>query len=82
MAPLDLADPQTRQIVTLLALAWGVGIGLIIYNIVDDVRALLGSRKPKKAAVERRFIEPCADGLHTYEEGVCTTCKAEEPTPQ
>ena len=63
----------------MLALAWGIGIGILIYNIAEDVFALIRSRKPKRRPVERRFIEPCAEGMHTYDEGTCTTCKAAEP---
>jgi len=82
MGPLALSDPEARQALTILALAWGVGISILLYNIAEDVIALVRSRTPTRASVERRFIEPCADGHHLYEEGICTTCKATEPPTQ
>lgn len=76
---IDLSKPETRQMATWLSLAWGAAFGLTAYNVATDLREILSKRQPRKAQGERRFIEPCADSMHTYEEGVCAICKAEEP---
>lgn len=74
---IDLADPQVRGVIMFTTMLWGIAVLVVIYNLWDDIAALRRDRrKPQK---ERRFIEPCAGGMHSYEEGACTTCKAEEP---
>ena len=78
---INLGDPQTRQVAFLLALSWGVGVAIVFSNLASDITSLLRSRKPKRKAVERRFIEPCAEALHAYEAGACTHCKAVQPDP-
>lgn len=73
---------MTRQIANVLALIWGIAVAMVIYNIASDLPGVLGTRTHKKAQPERRFIEPCAADMHTYDdEGLaCTTCKqAKEP---
>lgn len=78
---IDLSDPKTLQVATLAAIAWGISVALVLYNIASDIVTLIRSRQPKRKAVERRFIEPCADDLHIFEDGACSRCKAVQPLP-
>lgn len=74
---IDTSDLAVRQVIVAVTAAWGIGVLVVLYSLWVDISDALRSRKPKRAAIERRFIEPCGDGLHTYEDdGLdCTTCK-------
>lgn len=82
---IDLSDPHTRGAITLAIAAWTVAVLVVVWNIGTDFAQLAREHTPKQRPQrERRFIEPCADGMHVYDdEGLtCTTCKQpKEPLP-
>ena len=78
---IDLADPNVRSTASMLALLWGVGVAAVLYSIFADISEWRRSRKPR---TERRFIEPCAEGMHEPDLAgtTCVTCKQTiEPQP-
>lgn len=73
---LDSLTAEQLQTLNLALLAWGVAVGLILWNIVEDVVAAFRNHEPS----QRRRVE-CAPGRHDYSDGasVCRTCKAVKP---
>ena len=78
----DLSDPTTAGAIRLAVTCWAIAVLLTMYSIGRDLVDLRAGSSKKRSRPERRFIEPCAEGLHTYDEGACTTCKQHEPDLQ
>lgn len=81
---IDLSDPAIRSALTFAAIAWGIGVLIVAYNIVSDLSAMRAERSKNKPRREKRVVEPCATDLHVYaeDEDVCTRCKqSKEPLP-
>lgn len=45
---IDLADPNTRGAIAIVAMGWGIAVLVTLYSIVTDVSALVAARKSKK----------------------------------